>query len=328
MLSCDGVVILYLQATLLILHLLKVDGAELDGYGSTVYPWVMVVLVLAIIGLLTVVIIEFIIIFKVIKLGGVPWRSVWLGQMLLFGILLSYLTTLAFVFKPTSGSCDLLRFAVGVCYALMLSVLIIKLLIILSPKNETGFLKFGHQVLILAILWLVQIVINSQWLILAPSSTELKSINVQINNGESTRTEVYEGTVCKAVHLSSLFFDFLTSFVYIMLLRIVALVLSLISYTRSKKKDGKPNSESCWILVATVVTTIVWLIWILIGSFASDAGMAAIAIGLWVTATAKLIILFIPKLHKLATLKDGGMDVIYKYNNKCGLMFDGLPVAP
>lgn len=266
----------------------------------------MVILVLAIIGLLTVIIIEFIIVFKVIKLGGVPWRSIWLGQMLLFGILLSYLTTLAFVFKPTDAGCNLLRFAVGVCYALMLSVLIIKLLIVLSPKTEPGFLKLGHQVLILATLWTVQIVINSQWLILAPSETELKSIAVSIDNGESTRTEVYEGTVCKAVHLPSLFFDFLTSFVYIMILRIVTLVLSLVSFTKSKKKDGKPNSESRWILVTTVVTTIVWIIWILIGSFVNDAGMAAVAIGLWVTATAKLIILFIPKLHKLATLKDGG----------------------
>lgn len=283
-----------------------VHSAELDGYGATVYPWVMIVVVLVVIGLLAVIIVEFIIIYKVARLGGVPWRSIWLGQTLLAGILLSYLTLIAFIFKPNTMSCSAIRFMTGVSYALMLAVLFVKVLIVMSPKTQSGFLKLGHQVLILIIVWSVQIAINTEWLIVIPSEIHSKEIKQWIHNGESESEYSYEGTVCKSTRLSSLFFDMLASFVFIMLLRLIVLVIALFSYKRSRSHEGKGSSESRWILVTTVVTTVIWIVWILVGSFLPDSGMASIAIGLWFTATAKLLIVFIPKLHKLATLKEGG----------------------
>lgn len=286
-----------------------VESAELAGYGSTVYPWVMIVIVLIAIGLVTVLAVECIIIYKVVKLGGVPWRSIWLGQTLLFGVVLSYIALIPFIFKATEVSCNIMRFGVGVSYALMFAVLFVKVLIVLSPKTEAGFLKFGHQILILVILWIIQIVINAAWIVLKPSTVENTMEDVIIDTGVTQRVEKVPASFCKAVILDRLFFDFLASFVFIMLLLIIILATTLVTYTKSRMKSGKADSESRWILVTTVLTTIVWLIWMLVGSFVPDADMAALAIGLWATATVTLLVMFIPKLHKLATLKDGGKSI-------------------
>jgi len=300
--------VISLLQTLLLLSLTGSSHAELDGYGAMVDPLSIVILVLAVIGLLVVVIVEIIIISKIIRLRGVPWRTVWLGQILLLAILLSYLVVFVFAFKPTVVVCSLERFGVGVCYALMLSVLFVKILIVLSPKTDSGFLKFGHQVMVLLLVWAIQIAINSQWLILAPSETE--SYGIVKVTGPLDRTETLEGQRCSATKFETLFFDTLASLVFVLLVHFIILIVTLVAFNRGKRQ-GKVNSETRWILLAMSVNTVLWLLWILIGAFLLGAGMATVAIGLWAIATSTLIIMFVPKLHKLATLKPGGKCIIF-----------------
>lgn len=255
------------------------------------YPWAIVVIVLVVVGLLAVLIVEIVIVYKIVSLGGVPCRSIWLGQLLLLAITLSYLTLIAFVFQPTPAICSILTFCVGFCYSLIQSVLVLKILIILSPKTQAGFLKLGHQWLILLLLLVVQIVINVQWLVLSPLATV---------------TGRGDAVVCRPTRYDSIFFEFIVSFIYIFIMGFVLFALTMKAYSKKRKSNGKPNSEAKWILITSCVTTGTWLAWIIVGSLMPGAGMAALAVGLWVTATATLLIMFVPKLHKLATLKDGG----------------------
>lgn len=261
------------------------------GEYGTIYSWVIIVVVLVVIGLLAVLIVEIAILYKIVKLGGVPCRSIWLGQLLLLAICLAYLTLIAFVFKPTAAICGLLTFSVGLCYTLIQSILVVKILIVLSPKTHPGFLKLGHQWFILLLLWCVQIVIGVQWLFLSPADIV---------------TGYGDAVVCKPARYSSIFFEFILSFVYLFIMGIVLVLLTTRAYCANRKLNGKPNSEAKWVLITSFVTAGTWLAWVIVGALMPAASMAALALGLWVTATATLLIMFVPKLHKLATLKDGG----------------------
>ncbi len=63
------------------------------------------------------------------------------------------------------NSCSRLRFGVGASYALCFSILLVKLMIILSSKS-VGYLKGIFQGLMLIFAWGVQIVVDVEWLIL------------------------------------------------------------------------------------------------------------------------------------------------------------------
>ncbi|XP_067930090.1 uncharacterized protein [Watersipora subatra] len=268
----------------------SVAGVGLRTRNTLVVSWVIVLIVLLIVGLLTLFVIEVVILYKIFKLKGVPCRSIWLGQLLLFAIGLSYCSLLVFIFQPTEIVCSLVRFFPGVCFILIQSVLILKLLLVMSPKTQGGFLKLGHQWLILLLIWAVQLVINIQWIILKP----FQVITIQ----DDLR-------ICVSTNSPILFADFLYSFIYIFVMGIVIMALSTILYWNNHRSSNKPNSETKWILVTGCITTATWLAWILAGALIPDWSVAALAIGLWVTATVTLLTMFLPKLHKLSALKDG-----------------------
>ena len=62
---------------------------------------------------------------------------------------------------------SLCRFAVGASYAMCFSILLVKLMIIISSKS-VGYLKGIYQFLMFFFAWGVQIVIDVEWLILRP----------------------------------------------------------------------------------------------------------------------------------------------------------------
>ena len=119
--------------------------------------WTIVLLILCCLGLIVVVIFE---VYLVSKIVGSPipshWRTMWLGQLLLFSLLLCYLVLFAFVVSPTVTSCVILRFGVGVCYAMCFSVLLVKLMIIMSSAS-IGYLKGIYQFLMFVFAWGVQV---------------------------------------------------------------------------------------------------------------------------------------------------------------------------
>ena len=119
--------------------------------------WAIVLLILCSLGLILVAIFE---VYLVSKIFGSPipnhWRTMWLGQLLLFSLFLCYLVLYAFVVTPTRSSCAIIRFGVGVCYAMCFSVLLVKLMIIMSSAS-IGYLKGVYQFLMFVFAWGVQV---------------------------------------------------------------------------------------------------------------------------------------------------------------------------
>ena len=66
------------------------------------HRWIIALGVLAGLGIVSVIIFEIYILYKLLGTRmGHKWRTMWLGQLLLFGIFLAYLVLFAFIFIPT-----------------------------------------------------------------------------------------------------------------------------------------------------------------------------------------------------------------------------------
>ena len=70
----------------------------------------------------------------------------------------------------------LFRFGIGCSYAMCFSILLVKLMIILSSKS-VGYLKGIFQVLMFIFAWGVQIVVDVEWLILRPAEVVMVRIS-------------------------------------------------------------------------------------------------------------------------------------------------------
>jgi len=119
--------------------------------------WVIVLLVLASLGIFLVVMFEIFTLCQICGRAGLgsAWRSMWLGQLLLLAVFLSYCSLLAFLPVPNLYTCAVIRIAVGCCYAMIFSVLLVKLMIILSSKTY-GHLQGIFQVLMFFFAWSLQ----------------------------------------------------------------------------------------------------------------------------------------------------------------------------
>ncbi|XP_050409339.2 metabotropic glutamate receptor [Patella vulgata] len=153
--------------------------------------WIIPIGVLAGLGIFAVIIFEIYVMYKLLGTRqSHKWRTVWLGQLLLFGIFLSYLTLFAYLPIPTKATCGITRFGVGISYAIMFSVLLVKLMVILTSKSSESllpgdiespnYLKGIYQFLMFMFAVGVQVVIGIQWLITVPP----EAIQVFDNRGE------------------------------------------------------------------------------------------------------------------------------------------------
>lgn len=246
--------------------------------------WAIVLLILCCLGLIVVVIFE---VYLVSMIVGSPipshWRTMWLGQLLLFSILLCYLVLFAFVVSPTMTSCVILRFGVGVCYAMCFSVLLVKLMIITSSAS-IGYLKGVYQLLMFVFAWGVQIVIDVEWLILSdPGAKRIAG------------TDQWECEPGFTPHVQSL--------VYVMFLMVVCTVTAV-------KAHGiiTNHREGVFIGMAAGFSVPVWVAWLLIAYLKDDVSEPAMAFGLLTTATLVLFIMFLPKVRQLNSM---GMEGIY-----------------
>ncbi|KAI0209991.1 putative metabotropic glutamate receptor mgl-1 [Lamellibrachia satsuma] len=246
--------------------------------------WAIVLLILCSLGLIVVVIFE---VYLVSKIVGSPipshWRTMWLGQLLLFSLLLCYLVLFAFVVSPTVTSCVILRFGVGVCYAMCFSVLLVKLMIIMSSAS-IGYLKGIYQFLMFVFAWGVQIVIDVEWLILRDPGVH-----------RIAGTDQWQCVQGFTPHVQSL--------VYVMFLMVVCTLTAI-------KAHGiiTNHREGVFVGMAAGFSIPVWVAWLLIAYLKDDTAEPAMAFGLLTTATLVLFIMFLPKVRQLNSM---GMEGIY-----------------
>ncbi|KAK7087453.1 metabotropic glutamate receptor 2-like [Littorina saxatilis] len=288
--------------------------------------WIIALGALAGLGILAVIIFEIYILYKMLGTQmGQKWRTMWLGQLLLFGIFLCYLTLFAYLPTPTKATCGITRFGVGVSYSICFAVLLVKLMVILTSKNtdnslipgdgESGnYLKGIYQFLMFVFVVGVQVVIDAQWLITVPP----EAVKVVTNNGgEAWICNHYtfraSGELNSMMAMSEFvrneFENHILSLVYIMFLILITTVLALNAHGIITN-----HRESVFIGIAAGFSIPVWLAWTLVGGlnrdhdYAHEFGDACIAFGLFITATLVLFSMFLPKVRQLVNM---GVEGIY-----------------
>ena len=295
-------------------HIYALGLANFVKYGTRFaigQQWIIALGVLAGLGILSVIVFEVYILYKLLGTRiGRQWRTMWLGQLLLFGIFLSYLTLFAYLPIPTNATCGITRFGVGLCYSIMFAVLLVKLMVILTSKTSgeallagdiesPNYLKGIYQFLMFIFAVGVQVVINVQWLIQVPPY----AIHVITNNGKKEwicnhyTWEAKEGWMDMSKFVHTPFENHLLSLVYIMALILMTTIVAM-------KAHGiiTNHRESVFIGIGAGFSIPVWIAWGLVGGLnkmddhAQEYGDACMAFGLFTTATLCLFAMFLPKV--------------------------------
>lgn len=132
------------------------------------YAWVLALIVLASLGLIAVISIQFYVLARLLvapaspgltpggPYPGRPWRAHWLGQTLLGAIFCCYATLFAYLPYSSAATCAITRFCVGASYGLCFSVLLVKLLVVLGARY--GELSCCVQASMLFFVFAVQVV--------------------------------------------------------------------------------------------------------------------------------------------------------------------------
>jgi len=301
--------------------------------------WVIALGVLAGLGLLSCIVFEIYILYRLLGTRmGHKWRTMWLGQLLLFGIFLSYLVLFAFIFIPTKATCGITRFGVGVSYAVCFAVLLVKLMVILTSKTSDNallpgdespnYLKGVYQFLMFVFAVGVQIVIDVQWLITVPPEA------VQVTSNDGSRVWVCnhytwdadKGMDDMSTFVRTNFENHVLSLVYIMFLILITTLLSLNAHGIITN-----HRESVFIGISAGFSIPIWLAWGLVGGLnkddghAQEFGDACIAFGLFLTVTLILFSMFLPKVRQLVNM---GVEGIYLEDDRETYYAGSVIMAP
>lgn len=315
------------------------DSKEYGTRFDLGHKWIIALGVLAGLGILCVIIFEIYILYKLLGTHmGRQWRTMWLGQLLLFGLFLCYLVLFAYLPIPTKATCGITRFGVGVSYAFCFAVLLVKLMVILTSKTSgvilsgefesPNYLKGIYQFLLFIFAVGVQIVIDIQWLITVPP----EAIKVTSNNGDRVwicnhyTWEAGTGPFDMKSFVRTNFDNHLMSLIYIMVMILITTILSLNAHGIITN-----HRESIFIGIAAGFSIPVWLAWGLVGglnedhAYSEEFGDACIAFGLLITATLILFSMFLPKVRQLVNM---GVEGIYLEDDRETIYGGSVIMAP
>lgn len=303
--------------------------------------WIIPLGVLAGLGILAVIIFEIYIISRLMGTEmSTQLRTMWLGQLLLFGIFCSYLTLFAYLFIPTNTTCGITRIGVGMSYAICFAVLLVKLMVLLTSysSNNDGmmgaetekprYLRGIYQFLMFLLAVGVQLVISIQWMITIPP------VAVQVINHAGKQVWICSHYTWVAGSGNTLMSDFsystfenhLLSLIYIMFLILLTTIVSMSAHGITTN-----HRESIFIGISSGFTIPLWIAWGLVGglnrdnAFAEEYGDAAIAFGLFLVATLILFAMFLPKVRQLVSL---GLEGIYLEDDRSTYYAPSVPMAP
>ncbi|KAK3786898.1 hypothetical protein RRG08_017496 [Elysia crispata] len=319
------------------------DEREDNEYGTRMdlrHRWIIALGVLAGLGILSVIVFEIYILYMMLGTHMAnKWRTMWLGQLLLFGVLLCYLVLFAYLPIPTKATCGITRFGVGVSYSICFAVLLVKLMVILTSRTSSdvllpgdaespNYLKGIYQFLMFIFAVGVQVVIDTQWLITVPP----EAVRVISNNGEKVWVcNHYTWEAGKDMEdmkgwVRSNFENHLISLTYIMVLILINTILSLNAHGIITN-----HRESVFIGIAAGFSIPIWMAWGLVGGlnqdhdFAQEFGDACIAFGLFATATLILFTMFLPKVRQLVNM---GVEGIYLEDDRDTYYAGSVIMAP
>ena len=204
-------------------------------------------------------------------------RNLFMGQMLMMGLLSCAVVSLLYTFKPTPAICALIRFGSGMSYTLVYSTLLVKMIFLISLNSEI-YLPATYQTLLMFFAVLIQLVIGIQWLVAVPPAMAQGS--------------------CKTSFQQQLHGN-----IYNMFLITVLTILSL------KYRKIKPvYREALYISITMVLSVIIWGVWIIAGfivpshykDLCSSACLLASTVAIFCT-------MFLPKGRQLSAAGKEGV---------------------
>lgn len=136
-----------------------------DGYYSGMLyrnSWVIPMMALATVNVIMILTFEVYVVCKAAR-NTPSRRHLFLGQMLLLGLLIGSLLGFAYAVEPSDISCAIIRLGTGISYALIYSSLLVKLVFLIS-LNTGVYLPATYQALLYLFCMIVQVVIGIQWL--------------------------------------------------------------------------------------------------------------------------------------------------------------------
>ena len=134
--------------------------------------WVVPILVASCFLVLVIVIFEIYLILQSLRerrnRRPASRRHLFLGQILLLGLLLCAAMAVIHGLKPSIAVCSVLRIGTGLAYVTVYATLLVKLVFLVS-LNSGVYLPATYQSLLLCFAILIQVVIGVQWLVSSPA---------------------------------------------------------------------------------------------------------------------------------------------------------------
>ena len=259
--------------------------------------WVIPVLAAAGIIVLVLVIFEIYLLSKTIN-ANPSRRHLFLGQMLLLGLLSCAAMATVFTLQPTPLACAALRLGTGLAYSLVYSTLLVKLVFLIS-LNSGVYLPATYQSLLLCFAILIQLVIGIQWLVTSPPDVVEKTVEEADTAEDSDSAEDAEVSAPEVVfRCATMFQQQLLGLLYVVFLILVVVVLSF------KSRGVRENyREAMYVGLTMGFTVAIWVIWIVAGLIVPTSYQdVAAACGMIACTAITFVIMFMPKGRQLSAM--------------------------
>ncbi|XP_017781228.1 PREDICTED: metabotropic glutamate receptor [Nicrophorus vespilloides] len=253
--------------------------------------------------MVSIICFELFIICKAYKLSS-SHRNIFLGQILLLGLFLCASVSVVLTLTPTIVSCSVVRFGIGVSYALVFASLLVKCVFLIS-LNSGVYLPAAYQALLLAFSILIQVAISGQWLISNPPAVESvvyeRFITERKHNMLFTAKDLEKPEISKRCQTG--YTDLLFSLIYVVFLIIFVSVLAI------KARHVRNNyRESTYIGLSVGCSVPTWLVWMLSGFLVNERHRdACLALGLLISSFVIFSVMFMSKSRRLIALGSNGV---------------------
>ncbi|XP_033223425.1 metabotropic glutamate receptor 8-like [Belonocnema kinseyi] len=208
-----------------------------------------------------------------------------LSSLLLLGTMVSFLMTFAVVVQPSTESCAVTRFGIGLCYTLCYSALVTKTNRIHRIFNTTHnphkprYTSPKSQLIITGLLTLVEVIINSTWLIKVPPTV------THVFPTRDTKLRICQGLDDRS---------YTVGLIYPFILIVICTI-----YAIKTRKCPEGFNETRHIAFTNYTTMILWLAFVplYLASTSNSIRVVTLALSLSLSGLVQLCCFFFPKVY-------------------------------
>ena len=242
-------------------------------------------------------------------------RHLFLGQTLLFGLLMCTGMSVMYTLKPTVIVCSVIRVGTSLAYVLVYATLLVKLVFLVS-LNSGVYLPATYQSLLLCFAILIQVVIGVQWLISSPAKVAFIddvqasafSLANETMNATTTSEELKDSSDIESLAVAYAtcnitFHSEMLGMLYVVFLVIVVIVLAF------KARGVRENyREAMYIGLAMGFAVCIMIVWVLAGLMTEKRySDVCVSCGLIATSGIIFVVMFMPKGRQLSAMGREGV---------------------